>query len=263
LIGNIGGGEPIRGLAVANTPPASAQFAGAAVTNAASFVSDSFAPNSLAAVFGRFQTTNGQVFVVPTQPLPTTLGGVKVTINGVDSQLSVASNGQINLVVPQQLNDGLATVVVTNADGTTRIGTINIQRTAAGIFTFFANGQGVPAAVTTTDGVVFLPVFNPDGSPRSVSAGTANSPNFLILFTTGLRNAPAANPNDQNGVAEAVTAMVRDTTATVTFAGPAPGFAGLDQVNLIIPPQLAGAGQVNLKLTAGGYTSNTVTIRIQ
>ena len=107
----------------------------------------------------------------------------------------------------------------------------------------------------------FLAVFNPDGSPRpiNVSAGQV----FLVLFVTGLRNAPAANPNDANGVAEAVTAMVQNTTATVTFAGPAPGLAGVDQVNLMLAPQLAGAGVVNVRLTAGGYMSNNTTIRIQ
>jgi uncharacterized protein (TIGR03437 family) len=262
LIGAIAGGEQIRGIAVAvNTPPASAQPGGATSANAASFATDSFAPGSIAAIFGRFQTTNGQIFSATSQPLPTTLGGVNVKVNNLDAGLLATSNGQINLVLPQQLNDGPATVLVINADATSRTGVINIQRSATGIFTFFANGIGTPAAVTTTDGVNFLAAFNPDGSPRpiNVSAGQV----FLVLFVTGLRNAPAANPNDGNGVAEAVTAMVQNTNATVTFAGPAPGLAGVDQVNLMLSPQLAGAGLVNVRLTAGGYASNNVTIRIQ
>jgi uncharacterized protein (TIGR03437 family) len=37
----------------------------------------------------------------------------------------------------------------------------------------------------------------------------------------------------------------------------------VDQVNMIIPPQLAGMGAVNVRLTAGGYTTNAVTVRIQ
>jgi uncharacterized protein (TIGR03437 family) len=262
-IGNIVGGEPIRGIAISNTGPASSLFAGAATTNAASFAQDAFAPGSLAAIFGRFQTTNGQLFTASSQPLPTTLGGLGVKVNGTDAGLLVASNGQINLVLPQTLTDGPATVVVTNSDGTVRIGTINIQRSATGIFTFFSNGIGTPAAVTTTNGTVFLAVANPDGTPRPLSAGTAAAPNFLVLFVTGLRNVPAANPNDANGVAEAVSAMVGAANATVTFAGPAPGLIGVDQVNIIIPPSLAGGGLVNVKLTAGGYTTNSVTIRIQ
>jgi len=246
-----------------NTGPASAQIGLAAVTNAASFAQDAFAPGSLAAVFGRFQTAGGQTFSATSVPLPVSLGGVNVKVNSLDAGLLLTSNGQINLALPQQLSDGPATLLVVNADGSSRTGMINVRRTATGIFTFFSNGMGTPAALVTTNGSVFLPVFNPDGSPRTVSAGTAAAPNFLVLFVTGLRNVQAANPNDQNGVAEAVTAMVGTANATVSFAGPAPGLVAVDQVNLILPPQLAGAGVVNVKLTAGAYASNTVSIRIQ
>ncbi len=262
LVGNIGGNEVIRGIAIANTPPPSSQGAGMAVVNAASFTGDAIAPDSLAAVFGRFQTTEGRLFVATSLPLPTTLGGTRVTVNGQDTRLIMASNAQINMVAPQNIPDGPASVVITSADGTVRAGTINMVRTAAGIFSMRATGQGTAAAVWTTDGVVFQPVLNPDGSERAINAGTRDRPTFLALFTTGLRNAPAANPNDGNGVAEAVTVTIKGVNATATFAGPAPGFAGLDQVNLIIPPELAGSGSVEIRITVGGRVSNVVTVRI-
>jgi uncharacterized protein (TIGR03437 family) len=110
--------------------------------------------------------------------------------------------------------------------------------------------------------VTFQSVFNPDGSEREMSPGTKDKPTYLVLFTTGLRNAPVANPNDGNGMAEAVNATIQNTAATVSWAGPAPVFSGLDQVNLIIPPELAGAGTVGIKLNVGGRTSNIVTIKI-
>lgn len=243
--------------------PARAQAATATMTNAASFARDAMAPGSLAAVFGQFQTTGSQSFSAKSVPLPVSLGGVGVKINGLDAGMLLASSGQLNLVLPAQLNDGPASLLVVNADGSARTGTITIRRSALGIFTFKANGAGTPAALTTTNGTAVQPVFNPDGSPRPVSVGTAAAPNFLVLFVTGLRNVPAANPNDQNGVAEAVTATIGTTRATVTFAGPAPGLVGVDQVNLILPPQLAGAGLVNVSLAAGAYTSNPVSIRMQ
>jgi uncharacterized protein (TIGR03437 family) len=261
LVGPIAGGEAVRGIAIGTPAPASAQFGGAATVNAASFTQDAVAPGSLAALFGRFQTMGGQTFMPGA--FPTTLGGVSVKVNGNDAGLWFASNGQVNIALPQTLPDGPATVVVTNADASVRTGTINIRRSAPGIFTFFANGAGTPAAVVTTNGQSFLPVFNPDGTPAPISAGTTQTPNFLVLFVTGLRNVPATNPNDQNGVAESVTATIGTATATVSFAGPAPGLNGVDQVNMIIPPQLAGMGAVNVRLTAGGYTTNAVTVRIQ
>jgi uncharacterized protein (TIGR03437 family) len=262
LIGNIGGGEVIRGIAVVNNATPSSQPLGMAVVNAASFFGEAIAPDSLAAVFGRFQTSDGKLSVAAGFPLPTMLGGVRVTVNGQDAQLLMASNAQINLVAPPNIPDGPATVVITGADGSVRSSRINMARAAAGIFSMRATGQGTAAAVWTTDGVVFQPVMNPDGSERPINAGTAASPTFLILFTTGLRKAPAANPNDGNGVAEAVTATIKGANANVTFAGPAPGFAGLDQVNMIIPPQLAGSGTVEIMLTVGGKVSNAVTVRI-
>jgi uncharacterized protein (TIGR03437 family) len=262
LIGNVGGGEVIRGIAVANAPSPASQSAGMTVANAASYAVDAIAPDSLAAIFGRFQTTGGNTYIAPSMPLPTTLGGIRVTVNGQDARLWAAGNAQINIVAPQNIPDGPASVVITNSDGTIRAGTVSMVRAATGIFTARSNGLGTAAGLWTTDGVNFQPVFNPDGSERPVGAGTRDRPAFLVLFTTGLRHAPAANPNDANGVAEAVTITAGSVNATAAFAGPAPGFIGLDQVNVVIPPELAGAGVVQIRLTAAGKASNPVTVRI-
>ena len=37
---------------------------------------------------------------------------------------------------------------------------------------------------------------------------------------------------------------------------------GIDQINVVLPPQLAGAGTAQLKVIAGGQVSNTVTISL-
>ena len=49
--------------------------------------------------------------------------------------------------------------------------------------------------------------------------------------------------------------------ATPTFAGLAPGFVGLYQVNVQVPTTVIGT--VPVTLTVGGITSNTVTIAVQ
>lgn len=261
LIAPIGGGEIIRGIAVMNSQSTSTQPAGIAVANAASFATDVIAPDSLAAVYGNFQTIDGKTYVTGSQ-LSTSLGGVQLTVNGTEAQLLAARNDQINFILPEFSGDGPATVVVTSANGTTNTGTINMARAATGIFSMNLTGQGTAAAIWTTDGVNYYPVVNPDGTEREASAGTASKPTYLVLYTTGLRNAPAADPNDGNGMAEAVTATVQNVQAQVVWAGRAPGFKALDQVNLIIPPQLAGVGTAAIKLTVAGRASNTVTIKI-
>src|SRR5437879_5141686 len=68
------------------------------VINAASFNPDRIvAPDSIAAAFGAFVTQGNQSFSANTLPLPTTLGGVRVTINGVNAGLFFVGPTQINL----------------------------------------------------------------------------------------------------------------------------------------------------------------------
>ncbi len=263
LIGPIAGGEVIRGIAIVTAAPApAAQPVSVVAANAASYATDALAPDSLVALFGRFQTKGGRVYAATSQPLPTTLGDVKVTINGLEAKLLVASNAQINLMTPQIMTDGPGTIVVTNADGSTRTGRVTMARAASGIFTFRATGLGTAAGLWTNDGISFLPVFNPDGSEREMSPGTKEKPSWLILYTTGLRHVPGATPGDANGVAEGVQVTIQNANASVTWAGPVQGLSGLDQVNVIIPPELAGAGTVGVKLTVNGKTSNVATVRI-
>ncbi|MEK7833184.1 MAG: hypothetical protein AAB401_18990, partial [Acidobacteriota bacterium] len=257
FFGMIGWAMTIKGIGTV-----SAQTQVVTVVNAASYATDALAPESLAAAYGSFVTTGNQTFVAPSLPLPLTLGGVRVTIGGIDAGMFVASPGQLNIFIPQNVPDGNNSVVVTNADNTTRLGTINVQRAAPGIFTSRGSGIGAAVAFATSDGVNLTPTFNPDGSEREVSAGTVARPNFLVLFVTGVRNAIALNPNDANGVAEAVIATIQGVPTQVAYAGRSGSFAGLDQINLIIPPELSGIGSAKIRLNIGGRVSNLPTVLI-
>lgn len=261
-VGAIGVNEVIRDIAVATNFVPSAQSAGLAVVNAASFIGDVVAPESIAAMFGSFQTLKGQIAAATTAPLPTTLGGITVSVNGVVAGLFFVSNGQINFLVPPSVPDGMATVTVTNANGTTRTGTVNIVRAAPGVISANSTGTGTAAGLTTFDGVTFLSLLNPDGSERAVDPGTKDRPNFLILYATGLRRTPAANPGDANGVAEAVSVTIQGVPVTPTFVGPVSGLEGVDQLNVPIPPELAGQGKVSVRLVTNGQASNVVTFTI-
>ena len=76
---------------------------------------------------------------------------------------------------------------------------------------------------------------------------------MLELYATGLGKATAA----------AVQATIGNATATVQSAGPGGMWPGLDQVDVVIPLSLAGAGSVPVAITAGGLSSNTVNVTIQ
>lgn len=227
-------------------PTGVAQQAQVVVINAASFNTDRrVAPDSLAAAFGQFVTTNNQNFSAPAGvlPLPTTLGGVRLSINGVNAGLLFVGTQQINFQVPPALTDApSATVTVTNSDNSTRTGTVTVQRAAPGVFSAASNGQGVPVALTTFDGVVYQSVFNPGNPPteRDVDAGTAQRRNVLVLFGTGLKLVGRQN----------IAVTLQGVPLQVDFVGAVAGLAGLDQINAFLPPEAAGLGSVDIQVNA-------------
>ena len=172
LIGAIGGNAIVRDIAIPVTFVPSAQQAGFAVVNAANFIGDTVAPDEIVAIFGAFQTTNNQTAVAQSTPLPTTLGGVTVTVNGTAAGIFFAAPGQINIRVPANVADGQAVFAITDSTGATRSGTVSITRTAPGLFTVNANGIGTAFGLSTNDGVTFQSLANPNGTERVVDPGT-------------------------------------------------------------------------------------------
>jgi uncharacterized protein (TIGR03437 family) len=49
----------------------------------------------------------------------------------------------------------------------------------------------------------------------------------------------------------------------VLYAGPQGGFAGLDQVNVLLPRSLTGSGLVNVQLFVDGMAANPVEVSIR
>jgi uncharacterized protein (TIGR03437 family) len=73
-----------------------------------------------------------------------------------------------------------------------------------------------------------------------------------MLFGTGMRKSAVA------------TATVGGEAVEVAGPLPAPGFVGLDQVNLgPLPRSLAGAGEVRIALNVDGVPANVVTVNIR
>jgi uncharacterized protein (TIGR03437 family) len=56
--------------------------------------------------------------------------------------------------------------------------------------------------------------------------------------------------------------FLNDEEVAPMFSGAQGTFAGLDQINIAIPPSLAGAGNVVIRVEAAGQSSNTVQIVI-
>src|SRR5262249_13828098 len=99
------------------------------VLNAASNL-PSIAPGSLISIYG--SNLAASTATAGTIPLPLTLGGASVTINGVTAPLLYASSTQINAQVPFEIQPGTANLVITSG-GTVSAG-ISVTATGPGIF---------------------------------------------------------------------------------------------------------------------------------
>ncbi|MEP7339673.1 MAG: M36 family metallopeptidase [Acidobacteriota bacterium] len=228
---------------------------GLAAVNSADFRIGPIAPGSLASIFGTNLAVRTEA--APTAPLPFELAGTTVSVNGVPAPLVAVSPSQVNFVVPPGAEIGTATIIVSNPAGTYAAGTVEIALSAPALFTRNSAGTGDAFALATVDGV------NYQTPPFDVVVGGRS--NILVLSGTGFRRAQAANPNDDNGVAESVTATIGGRPARVLFAGAQGDFTGLDQINVELPPSLAGGGprSVEVVLSVNGVTANRVTIQIK
>jgi uncharacterized protein (TIGR03437 family) len=219
------------------------------IVSAASYTAP-IAPGSIASAFGtRLASEDASAL---TLPLPVNLAGSTVTVNGRPSEMFYISDdaplgyGQVNFYVPEETEEGLAEVVVMAADGTRSVGRVQVGRIAPGLFTVSSSGAGEAAALATSDGVNYL--------PPPFDAEVDGKPYYLILFGTGFRHRTDLNQ---------VQITIDDLPARVEYAGAQGSFIGLDQINVIIPPQLRGKGLVNLKLVVDGITANVVQVRIK
>jgi uncharacterized protein (TIGR03437 family) len=220
--------------------------------NAASYMGP-LAPATITAAFGVNLATRTET--AQSVPLPTQLAGVTLRIidaNNVQhaAPLFFVSAGQINYLIPDQVAPGTAQLIVNNGAGGVSQGQLQITASSPAIFTTTYSGRGLAVALTTFDGVHYESVVNPDGTARGVNAGAVWRPNYLTMFGTGLRG--ASNLRVRIGGVE-VTPM---------YVGAQGAFAGLDQVNLMIPPN-AFSGMTDISLTADGRASNTVQLLMQ
>jgi uncharacterized protein (TIGR03437 family) len=63
--------------------------------------------------------------------------------------------------------------------------------------------------------------------------------------------------------ASKVSVLLQGHTSDVVFFGPQTQFVGLGQVNVQIPPALAGQGDVHIALTADGQDANDLLIQVK
>ena len=237
------------------------------VVNNASFAAGSnpVAPGTIVAVFGTNlndgSTTLSSSFG-PNGTLVTTLGGAQFKVNGTPVPIFYSTPSQLGVQVPTSLTGASATIAVEVAGQASVSKTILLDTFAPGIFSVNQSGHGQGAILFANTNTLVAP----SGSIPGRDARPAKPGDFLTIFCTGLGQVspPLATgaPATSNTTVATPTVTIDGIPASVTFSGLAPGFVGLNQVNVQVPAGVRSADDVSVVLTIMGKQSNTVTIAV-
>jgi uncharacterized protein (TIGR03437 family) len=215
---------------------------------------------------GSFAAAYGSGFAssptVASPPFPGALGGVSVMVKdsaGVTRSAPIQSvyPTQVNYLVPDGTAPGIATVTIGTSSGAAQIDAIG-----PGLYSMSGTGQGVAAATAAlyaADGTITPQnVFqcNSGGSCTTAPMSLGNTGDQLVVtfYGTGLRN--------NRGLSNSSIA-IGGARASLLYVGAQPQYPGLDQVNVMVPTSLAGAGEVPVVLTVDGQTANVVTVNVK
>ena len=193
---------------------------------------------------------------------PTSLDGVRVTVAGQSAFVDYISSGpgQINVQLPAGLGAGTLPLIVSNANGSSQPFNITVNTAEPGLLApsaFKIAGTQYVVAVLP-DGSFVLP----PGAISGVSSRPAKPGDTVILFGIGFGPVTPAIPAGQivslqNQLSAPLQILFGQTPAQINFFGLSPGFVGLYQFNVVVPPVPDGdlvPLTFNLGGTAGAQT---------
>ena len=194
---------------------------------------------------------------------PNILAGTKIDVTdsaGVTrpAALFKVSPTQVTYQIPPGTAAGAATVTITAGDGLTATSQLQVAAVAPGVYTLNAAALAKGYALRVSNGNEFVEdLFEIDltgaviAHPITISNGDQV---YLVVYGTGFRAAGGD-----------IGATIGGIATPLLYAGPQGVQPGLDQFNVLIPPELGtGTAQVvQIVLTASGQTANTVNITVQ
>ena len=231
------------------------------IVNAADNQPGPLAANTLATIYGQNLAYGTQALSandVQGGTLPTVFPGtgVHVLVGNLLANLIYVSPTQINFLVPSNLIPGTVNlcVVVDSWAGPT----IPIQLAPAAPALFQLDQQN--AIATRADGSLITP-----GAPASPG-------DVIVLYATGL--GATTPPVVYSRIPSTAAALVQIANFTVlldgaaldpsaiAYAGVAPGFGGLYQINLVLPASVGPNPQISIGF-AGSLSPSGVTLPVQ
>ena len=243
------------GSYVDGTVDMSASYVMSVATVNAATQSNTVAPESIAIASGA--GLSACTVVANTMPLPTSLCGTSVTVNGKIARLYSVAPAQIHYVVPVETAPGNATVEILNSDKLIASGTVNVERVSPGLFAMVNDGQ-MRANQAAQQSAYYPFASLAESSTRALDANkVANGPladqRQLVLYGTGLRNCS----NIKN-----VEVRVNGTPVKVRYVGAQAGSYGLDQLNIELPKELQQQEMLQVALWVEGREANPVSVKV-
>jgi uncharacterized protein (TIGR03437 family) len=219
---------PASGQSLTGTLPS---YTSTSIVQAATQTPQALAPNTIATIYGTnlAYSTDAAPQVLAGGTLPTTIDGVSVVVDGYNCNLFFVSPTQINFLVPYQLVAGSTTLVVENQGLAGPVVPIQLNNTAPGMFVY----QG------------FIIATHLNGTLVSSTAPAAAG-EIIVIYAAGLGKTTPATVSGKLVTSAATIAAAAQMqvllggkpcpAGNVLYAGLAPGFAGLYQINLTVPP---------------------------
>jgi uncharacterized protein (TIGR03437 family) len=244
---------------------------GGVVDNAAFAVGQPVASGTIVAVFGS-QLAPGPTYAT-TVPLPTVLGGVQILVNGTPAPLFYVDANQADIQVPFGLTSSQMVVQALRNGQPGNLISAPVDAIAPRLFAL----RGLPSApdsspygivINSSDNTLALP------SNLGVPAHPAHRGDVVTIYALGLGpvspsvgtgvGAPGAEPLARSANPVQVFfggGFITPTSAMPAYAGLAPNFVGLYQINVTIPDD-APLGNVPVMINMPGHASNFVEMAI-
>jgi uncharacterized protein (TIGR03437 family) len=238
--------QNVMGLFQLIVRPVTRTSPGARVVNGASLDPAQVARGSLSSVLGN-ELANSTPSVPGSAPF--IVDGVSVSVGGIAARLTFVSPGRVNFVVPDVIANGNAVPFSVNNNGVQSAGTIKVVDAAPGIFSIDGSGAGMPSGMCLSKFQGFDDMYY---DPPCLASG-ANLVSILFFFGTGWRNAPSTQ------------VKINGMTLTPLYSGSATGGDRRDQINVVLPSNLAGLTDADLSVVASGSNleSNKLKVSFQ
>ncbi len=217
----------------------------ASIVNSASNGAASLAPNTIATVYGTDLSYNTRAIAAADLSagfLPVVLGGVQVYVGNIPANLYYVSPRQINFLIPNSLRPGITRFTIVREGTAGPIVNITLLEVAPSLFELNAE------TIIST---------HADGSLITKDA-PAEGGEVVVLYALGLGSfvLPDLDPGQvaigpkriQHKDLQVLVGGDALDSSLILYAGAAPGFAGLYQVNVRLPDRIAPNPEVRIAL---------------